>query len=261
MLPITGYSESTCIEFGAILANALYEVQGGSQGYKPSLTQMEHSVAAAQAGCLERLRQVNDYAHAQQQSDGFSAPVYHFASLQLLRILDDDTITYNISRSIEPAEKLHDSKPTLNSRLIPYKDELLKAPTASGMKKWYWVAAYLLTSGICYYGMWVQPGYYGLWEHLETILTTGEFPYNSGFPLKRVYTGYGTVDNIFVYLAAVFMSGLKDWDPSFRFLNLYFEGSLIQPLAVWTVESYRKRNQLTLLAMSVSMENPIMRLA
>jgi hypothetical protein len=43
--------------------------------------------------------------------------------------------------------------------------------------------------------------------------------------------------------------GLKDWDPCFRFSNLYFLGIIIQPIAIWTVEAFRKRNLLTAVSM------------
>ncbi|KAK5674431.1 hypothetical protein LTS10_012819 [Elasticomyces elasticus] len=135
------------------------------------------------------------------------------------------------------------------SELVASRRKLLRARTTAGFGKYYFVGSYLLIAGLCYYGMWVQPGRYGLWDHLDTVLTTGGFPYDSGFPLKRTYTGIKFVDNIFVYLSAVFMSGLKDWDPSFRFMNLYFLGILVQPITVWTVEGYRKRNLSTPLSL------------
>ncbi|KAK4891341.1 hypothetical protein LTR27_009995 [Elasticomyces elasticus] len=135
------------------------------------------------------------------------------------------------------------------SELVASRRKLLGARTTAGFGKYYFVGSYLLIAGLCYYGMWVQPGRYGLWDHLDTVLTTGVFPYDSGFPLKRTYTSIKFVDNIFVYLSAVFMSGLKDWDPSFRFMNLYFLGILVQPITVWTVEGYRKRNLYTPLSL------------
>ncbi|KAK0755678.1 hypothetical protein N5P37_011769 [Trichoderma harzianum] len=248
MLPITGFGEGACIEFGAILANALRDIQISSRGRKPTLVQIEHSLAAAKIDCLEKLKQLKEHVPGHEQSYGFATPLYRFAPLQVPQAVIDDSMIYSLSHIIQLAEGLHDAKPASRPRLVPYKDELLRAPKASGIQKWYWIAIYVLIAGICYHGMWVQPGWFGLWEHLSTILETGEFPYSSGFPLKRVYTGNKTIDNIFIYLAAVFMSGLKDWNPSFRFLNLYFEGSLVQHLAVWTTEAYRRGNQYTLLA-------------
>jgi hypothetical protein len=160
-----------------------------------------------------------------------------------------EDIIDRLSRNMPLAGKLDNPEPLAEPRLVPYEDELPRDPKTTVLSKWYLTAVYLLISALCYYGMWVQPGYYGLWDHLGTILATGEFPYNSGFPLKRTYIGIKFIDNIFVYLSAVFMSGLKDWDPCFRFTNLYFLGVLIQPIAVWTVEAYRKRNLSTALSM------------
>jgi hypothetical protein len=159
----------------------------------------------------------------------------------LLPWTSTENIINKLSRDIPLAKKLDSPKPSHKSLLIPYKDELLREPKASGMGKWYFAAVYLLISALCYYGMWVQPGYYGLWDHMGTVLTTGEFPYNSGFPLKRTYIGLEYIDNIFMYLS--------DWDPSFRFSNLYFLGIITQPIAIWTVEAFRKCNLSTAVSM------------
>lgn len=230
------------------MVNAVCEALARSCGTKPTLKQIEKSFDITQKKLQARLTIIQGHAHEQQRTELLDTPLHKFAALYLLPRADAEDIIDNLSHNIPLAEKLENPKLGSKPRLVPYKDELLRAPKASGMSKWYFVAIYLLISGLCYYGMWVQPGYYGLWDHLDTILTTGEFPYNSGFPLKRIYTGSRFIDNIFVYLSAVFMSGLKDWDPCFRFTNLYFLGILIQPIAVLTVESFRKRNLQTLLS-------------
>ncbi|KFY88226.1 hypothetical protein V500_06467 [Pseudogymnoascus sp. VKM F-4518 (FW-2643)] len=252
ILPITGYSESACLESAATLVNAVREALAGSHGIKPTLNRIEHAFATTQKNLQARLTILKNHAHEQQRTELLDTPLHNIAASYLLPRTSTENIIDRISLNIPLAEKLDNPKLGHKSLLVPYKDELLRAPKAPSMSKWYFVAAYLLISSLCYYGMWVQPGYYGLWDHKGTILSTGEFPYNSGFPLKRTYIGNEFIDNIFIYLSAVFMSGLKDWDPCFRFTNLYFLGIIIQPIAVWTVEAFRKRNQLTVLSIFVS---------
>ncbi|KAL5350738.1 hypothetical protein ACLOAV_004307 [Pseudogymnoascus australis] len=249
ILPITGYSESVCLESAATFANAIREALTKLHGTKPTLNQIEHAFATTQKNLQERLTILKKHAHEQQRFRLLDNTLHNIAARYLLPISNIESIINMLSRNIPLAEKLDYPELSHQSLLIPYKSELLRAPKASGISKWYFVAAYLLISSLCYYGMWVQPGYYGLWEHMGTVLATGEFPYNSCFPLKRTYIGVEFIDNIFMYLSVVFMSGLKDWDPSFRFSNLYFLGIIIQPIAVWTVEAFRKRNLLTSVSM------------
>ncbi|KAL5332434.1 hypothetical protein BJX70DRAFT_404609 [Aspergillus crustosus] len=245
ILPITGHGESASIESAAVLANALRKALVRSRDTKPTLQQIEHAFATVQKIRQPRLNTLKAHAHKQQRTELLDTAWDSIKALYILPQFADDTILSNLSRDIPSADRLDSPKLPPKSLLIPYKDELLSTPQTPGFTKWYFIAAYLAISAFCYHGMWIQPGYYGLWDHLANILKTGEFPYNSGFPLKRTFVGNKFIDNIFTYLSAVFMSGLKDWDPSFRFMNIYFLGILIQPIAVWTVEAHRKRNYLT----------------
>ncbi|OBT77601.1 hypothetical protein VF21_04577 [Pseudogymnoascus sp. 05NY08] len=255
ILPITGYSENSCLESAATLANAIREALAGSHGTKPTPNQIERAFATTQKTLQARLTILKKHAHEQQRTESLDTPLHNFAAFNMLPWTSTENIINKFSRNIQLAEKLDNPKLSNKSLLVPYKSELLRAPKASSMSKWYFAAAYLLISGLCYYGMWVQPGYYGIWDHMGTVLATGEFPYNSGFPLKRTYTGVEFIDNIFMYLSVVFMSGLKDWDPSFRFSNLYFLGIIIQPIAIWTVEAFRKRNLSTAVSISPAWES------
>jgi hypothetical protein len=233
------------------LVNAIRKVLARSHRTKPTLEQIQHSFATIQKSRQARLSALRDNTHEQLRTELLKAPLRSITAPFLSPEFFAENVTYKLSCDIPLAEKLDDPKLSSKPLLIPYKDELLQTPKTPGLQKWYFAGTYLLISGLCYYGMWVQPGSYGLWDHLDNILATGEFPYNSNFPLKRTYVGNERVDNIFVYLSAVFMSSLKDWDPAFRFMNLYFLGILIQPIAVWTVEAYRKRNLFTPLSMLV----------
>jgi hypothetical protein len=143
------------------------------------------------------------------------------------------------------AEKLNSPKLSPVPRLVPYKDELLSSPTPRGMKKWYFIAFYLLIGGLVHYGMWIRSAHYGLGDHLGAVLKTGEFSYDPSFPLKRKYIGIKPIDDYLVFLAAAYMPSLNNWDPNFGILQMYFLGMLVQPIAVWSIEAYRKRNALT----------------
>ncbi|KAK1657895.1 hypothetical protein BDP55DRAFT_638305 [Colletotrichum godetiae] len=113
-------------------------------------------------------------------------------------------------------------------RSIPFKDDLL--PVA------------------VYYGMWILPKSWDLIPLVEKVITTGVFESDPSFKLVTAYTGVTALDQYFVFLAVIFMPGLRGWNPSFRMMQVYFLGLIGQPICIWMVESFRKRNALTLLA-------------
>jgi hypothetical protein len=147
------------------------------------------------------------------------------------------------------AEKLNSPKSIPVPRLVPYKDELLRTPASRGKANYCFIGFYLLVAALVHYGMWMRSAHYGLGQHLESTLTTGKFSYEPDFPLKRKYIGIKPIDDYLVFLAAAYMPGLNDWDPNFGMIQMYLLGMLVQPIAIWSVEAYRKRNGLTLVSL------------
>lgn len=188
---------------------------------------------------------IKEHSHEQQRTELLDTPLHEFAAFYLLPLTDVEDVTFNFSRNMPLAEKLNSPKLSHVPRLIPYKDELLSNPIPRGSSKWYFIGFYLLVAGLVHYGMWVWSAHYGLGNHLGTIVKTGTFSYDPNFPLKRKYFGIKFVDDYLVFLAAVFIPGLKSWERNFGTLQMYFLGMLIQPITVWSVEAYRKRNSLT----------------
>jgi hypothetical protein len=172
-------------------------------------------------------------------------PFHQFVAFHLLPLIDTEDVIFNFSRNMPLAEKLDSPKLSPIPRLIPYKDELLSTPKPRGAKKWYFIGFYLLVAALVHYGMWVRSAHYGLEDHLGTILKTGKFTYDPYFSLKRKYIGIKMIDDYLVFLTAAYMTGLNNWDQNFGMLQMYFLGMLVQPITVWSVEAYRKRNMLT----------------
>ncbi|EXJ79932.1 hypothetical protein A1O3_08217 [Capronia epimyces CBS 606.96] len=112
------------------------------------------------------------------------------------------------------------------------------------------IAAYLACSTAAYYGMWIRPArYYGLGGHFASTLTSGKFPdHPDAFSLKRRYIGVAFVDDTLTFLDVAFMPGIARWHSAFGFLQLYFLGGLLQPIAIWAVESVRRRNEMALIS-------------
>jgi hypothetical protein len=254
--PIAGHGGNACVESAAVLVNALCNVLTKSQGAKLGLDQIEHAFATTQATRQARTTILKEHSHEQQRGELLDTPFHEFAAFHLLPLTDVEDVTFNFSRNMPLAEKLNSPKLSSVPRLVPYKDELLSCPAPRGSAKWYFIGFYLLIAGIVHYGMWIWSAHYGLGDHLETVLTTGKFSYDASFPLKRKYIGIKLIDNYLAFLAAAYMPGLKSWDQNFGTLQMYFLGMLIQPITVWSVEAYRKRNGLTPLSLWVLTLSP-----
>lgn len=222
-----------------------------SVGGKPTVENIEEVFAKTQKIRQARTTTLKEHSHEQQRTELLDTPFHQFAAFHLLPLTDTEDVTFNFSRNMPLAEKLDSPKISPVPRLIPYKDELLSSPKPRGLKKWYFIGFYLLVAAVVHYGMWVRPAQYGLGDHLGTVVKTGRFTYDLEFPLKRKYVGIKAIDDYLVFLAAVFMPGLNNWDPNFRMLQMYFLGMLVQPITVWTVEAYRKRNFLTPVSLCV----------
>ncbi|KAF7549510.1 hypothetical protein G7Z17_g6330 [Cylindrodendrum hubeiense] len=243
--PIAGHGGNAAIETAAVLVNTLRKVLAMSRGAKPTLEKIEHAFATTQQIRQARTVTLKEHSHEQQRAELLDTAFHELAAYHLLPLTDKEDVTFNFSRNMPLAEKLDNPKLSPVSRLVPYKDELLSSPVPRGLKKWYFVGFYLLVAGLVHYGMWIWSAHYGLGDHLGTIVQTGTFYSDPGFPLKRRYTGVKPIDDYLVFLAAAYMPGLNNWDQNFGMLQMYFLGMLLQPITVWSVEAYRKRNMLT----------------
>ncbi|KAH7142131.1 FAD-binding domain-containing protein [Dactylonectria macrodidyma] len=243
--PIAGHGGNAAVETAAVLVNTLRKAISNSRGTKPTLEQVEHAFAKTQDIRQERTITLKEHSHEQQRAELLDTPFHELAAFHLLPLTDKEDVTFNFSRNMPLAEKLDNPKLSPVPRLVPYKDELLSSPVPRGIKKWYFIGFYLLVAGFVHYGMWEWSAHYRLGDHLGEILETGTFSFDTEFPLKRKYIGIKAIDDYLVFLAAAYMPGLNNWDQNFGMLQMYFLGMLIQPIAVWSIEAYRKRNMLT----------------
>ncbi|KAK5207798.1 hypothetical protein LTR72_007405 [Exophiala xenobiotica] len=243
--PIAGHGGNASIESAAVLANVLRDLLIKSKGFKPPLEQIETAFAATQELRQARTTILKEHSHEQQRTELLDTPFHKFAAFYLLPMTDVEDVTFNFSRNMPLAERLSSPKLPPVPRLVPYKDELLSIPAPRGMKKWYFIGFYLLVAGLVHYGMWIRSASYGLGDQLGTVVETGNFSFDPSFPLKRKYIGIAPIDDYLVFLAAAYMPALNNWDQHFGILHMYFLGMLVQPIAIWSVEAYRKRNALT----------------
>lgn len=246
--PIAGHGGNAAIETAATLVNGLRRELLQSLNGKLSTSQIENVFTHTQQVRQNRAIILKEHSHEQQRTESLDTPLHKFMALSLLPLTDIEDVTFNFSRNIPLAEKLDSVALPARPKLIPYKDELVATPKTRGMTNWVLIAVYLTISWLVHYGMWIHSAQYGLADQFGSIITTGSFPPNPTFPLKRTYLGIKPIDNYLVFLAAAYMPALNNWNKSFGTLHMYFLGMLVQPIAIWSIEACRKRNAMTLVA-------------
>ncbi|KAF2804993.1 FAD-binding domain-containing protein [Mytilinidion resinicola] len=246
--PIAGHGGNGAIETAAVLVNLLVTALKKSTSTGLSTKDVDEIFTKVQDVREKRADTLMEASHEQQRVEGMETPLRKFQALYLLQVAGPEDVMFNFSSNIPFAEKLDMVELPPKPKLIPFKDELASAPKSRGIHGWILMAVYATCGLLAHYGMWIRSAEYGLADQFASIITTGVFPDDPTFPLKRTYTGIGAIDNYLTFLSAAYMPGLAGWDKSFATLQMYFLGMLIQPIAVWTIESCRKRNALTLLS-------------
>ncbi|KAJ9144948.1 FAD/NAD(P)-binding domain-containing protein [Pleurostoma richardsiae] len=247
--PIGGHGGNAAIESAATLVNLLVEALGRSSSGHLTTPEINAIFERVQEIRRDKTVTVNKYSHEQQRTESLDTPLRKIQALYLLPLADGEDILYNFSSNIPASQKLDIADVNRGERLIPYGDELLSSPKRRGPYQWLLIAIYVACGLLVHYGMWIRSQSYGLDSQFGEIITTGTFPDDPAFPLKRTYIGIPVIDTYLVFLAAAYMPGLCGWDKRFGTLQMYFLGHLIQPIAIWSIESCRKRNAMTLLAL------------
>ncbi|KAJ4248457.1 hypothetical protein NW762_012794 [Fusarium torreyae] len=246
--PIGGHGGNAAIETAATLTNLLVESLKRSSTGRLTTLQVDGVFRRVQELRQDRAIAVKTYSHEQQRTESLDNWFRKLTAFYLLPLVDNEDVTFNFSCQIPASEKLDMLPVDRQERLVPFKDELLSDPRGRGPIKWLLIGFYVFLAACVYYGMWVFPSKWGLDPAIGEVLTSGTFEHETSFNLVRSYTGITLVDQYFVFLSIIFMPGIRNYDPSFRMFQIYFLGLIGQPIVVWTIESYRKRNAVTLLA-------------
>ncbi|EXJ92529.1 hypothetical protein A1O3_01081 [Capronia epimyces CBS 606.96] len=130
------------------------------------------------------------------------------------------------------------------------------AGTTPGSKKntpprnwvaWFFAVSFSLLALLAVYQIRIVAITSAISEKMELVNKMARFP-EYGIPLRKTYTGVGQLDQGLAFLVSSFIHGTSGWDKGFYVLQVYFLVSYFAVVAVWTVESCRKRNSVALIS-------------
>ncbi|KAM5346113.1 hypothetical protein ACJ41O_009118 [Fusarium nematophilum] len=259
--PIGGHGGNAAIETAAALTNDLVEALSRSSPKHLDASQLASIFAAVQKRRGPRLKAIERYSHNRQLTESLDSPLQKLIALHLLPLVGESYVTLGFSAQFPRSEKLNGMDLAHRQKLVPYKDELLAEPKSRGRMQRALIIFYLALSVTVYYGMWIRSASWGLHQKVAETVANGDFPDGPPYPLKRTYVGVQIIDDFLVLLAAMFVPGLRSWNKSLGAVQMYLLGHLVQPIAILTIEGYRGRNSLTVLALYLtSVERRLARL-
>jgi hypothetical protein len=209
-----------------------------------SKSQVQQVMERTQQNREARAKKLVDDAKDQQRLEAMETPWNRILALYLLPRAPTSDVMYNMSRNIPSGQKLDMVKVASHPKWIPYDDELYIAPKRRGIFAWLQVAVYLSIAALAYYGMWTRTESYGVYDYLNGIISTGSYSPATTAPLQTIYVSISSIDETLTLLNGIFVPGIGRFYKSFWMLQIYFLGSLAQPITVWCIESFRERNSL-----------------
>lgn len=84
----------------------------------------------------------------------------------------------------------------------------------------------------------------GVSDDIDRIVSKRRF-LDRDIALRADYTGIAPVDQGLGTLIAAFMAGAAGWDVGFQVQMAYFLVSFFSVISIWSIESVRKRNELS----------------
>jgi hypothetical protein len=247
--PISGYGGNAALETAAVFVNELTKSLKESPSERLTTSQIQRLLARTQENRESRAKKLLKDAHSQQRLEAMETPWDRIVAQYLLPRAPTSDVMYNMSRNVPSGQKLNMVSLPARPKWIPYDDELCKTPERRGKFAWFQVAVYLSAALLAYYGMWIRSESYGVFDYLNQIVSTRSLSPATTAPLQTTYTGISAIDETLTLLNGIFVPGTGRFYKSYWMLQVYFLGSLVQPITVWCVESCRIRNHLSLISL------------
>ncbi|PIG87132.1 zeaxanthin epoxidase [Aspergillus arachidicola] len=165
--------------------------------------------------------------------------------------------TVDISSAFEKVQRQRDEPVSLDMipiprrpREIPFYDELFRVPATRGITGLLLYVGYLLIAFIAFRLLFVATAANGTWALVRQAVRDRSITMGGlEVPLRRVFTGFRSVDRILQSLVTIFLPVVAGPSrPEQALQLLYFLSSMLPLISILTVEGYRRRNKWTLLS-------------
>ncbi|PGH02637.1 hypothetical protein GX51_04520 [Blastomyces parvus] len=233
--PIAGHGGNSALESGVALTNALTRALRESPSNALSTSQISDIFNEVQGLRHKTVKRLIAVSHYQQRVQCLETPFSKFFAQHVLPRLHADYALDNHSQFCPQAQRLENVELPPRPVLVPFDSDLLHLPYSRGWYGWALASFFLVLSGARFavIDIWdMTERASSLVENVNVVPFSGiEFLYTVLFsPLPRYEAGNGTLAS------------------SRYILHMYFLISLFPMVAIYTIESVRKRNSLSLIS-------------
>lgn len=123
-------------------------------------------------------------------------------------------------------------------------------PPTSPAQRWIFTFIYLVFAAVATYYLHLSRAPKTVNIYLEDVFNGGDWQFpGQKTILRRRYTGIAYIDFVASFLVAVFTHGAAGWTKGIKLQQAYFLLQFTPVIATWSIESARKRNARSLIAL------------
>ncbi|KAB8200496.1 hypothetical protein BDV34DRAFT_232212 [Aspergillus parasiticus] len=248
--PLTGQGGNSAIETAAALTNHLTAALRSNPCQSLSTVDISSAFEKVQRQREERTWSLVRAAHARQRLECLETPLLKLIARFVTPYYPLQLITENWIATYSAAVSLDMIPIPRRPREIPFYDELFRVPATRGITGLLLYVGYFLIAFIAFRLLFVATAANGTWALVRQAVRDRSITMGGlEVPLRRVFTGFRSVDRILQSLVTIFLPVVAGPSrPEQALQLLYFLSSMLPLISIFTVEGYRRRNKWTLLS-------------
>ncbi|KAJ5356786.1 Monooxygenase FAD-binding [Penicillium concentricum] len=250
--PLTGQGGNNAMETAASLTNHLVAALKHSQSGTLSTAEISKIFESVQQQREGRAWGLVKASHVRQRLECMETPLLKFMVRYVVPHFSKSMILSKWIDTYSPAVSLDMLPLPHRPREIPYFDERFRTPSSRGVVSILLYAVYFFLAWLGQRQLSTAIKANGTMGFVRQAIKSQSVSLPGGVeaPLRQVYTGVGPIDLFLKVIVTIFLPAITNFStPEQPLQVLYFLGSMMPIIAIWTVEGFRPRNKWTLLAM------------
>ncbi|KAK0664378.1 FAD-dependent monooxygenase andE [Lasiodiplodia hormozganensis] len=237
--PISGQGGNSAIESAATLATELVSMlKALPEKSRPSDADITAAFQKTQDRRRDRLVGMVDSGHKQQSLMALETPLLEFLANHVIPLGGMEGTFEHFATGALPGERLPMFPMPKRPRFEPYHDERPAKLLGGGqISKAFAASIFAILLVVAKKAMWLD------------FDLLGNYTAFDGAPLKAVYTGLPAIDDILKFIVASFSDSCTGPDPAHPLQFVYLLSTFFPFILIWTIESYRRANTLTLVSL------------